>query len=221
MLVLLHRLASRCLPVSISVAILVGLVWAMAASAQGPDKTIGGATLQLWPEFDDPGLLVIYSGDFTGTLPFPQEVAFPLPDNARGIQATAREIDGRLITQQWQIVDGKLVYTLPGPGFHIEYYLDRPPSGDQREISYTHETQYPIGSLNISVQHPARVTDFSLTPPPESSDVRDDGLTYSEVRKTSVKPGDKLDLKIRYKKTDQGLTRPPSASTQTASTPQA
>jgi hypothetical protein len=191
----------------------------LAASAQGPDKTIDGATLQLWPEYDDPGLLVIYSGDFTDTLQFPQEIAFPLPKNARGIQATARENDGRLITQQWQIVNGKLVYTLPGPGFHVEYYLDLSPSGSQRDISYTFETPYAIHALDIRVQHPARATQFSLAPQPEGSILGDDGLTYSEMRKTNLKPGDKLDFTIRYEKTDQGLTRPSSVSAQAAPTP--
>jgi hypothetical protein len=198
----------------------IGLTSIRPVVAQEPDKIIRDATLQLWPEYDDPGLLVIYAGDFTGTLTFPQEVAFPLPDNARGIQATARETDGRLITQEWKIVDGKLVYTLPGPGFHIEYYLDRPPSGDERNISHAFETAYGIDSLEIRIQQPARATGFSLTPPPDTSDVGDDGLTYAVVRKSNLKPGDKLDFTIRYKKSDQGLTNAPSAAVQAAITPQ-
>jgi hypothetical protein len=220
MLAPLDKRIGRRFQALILVAIALGPAWVLPAAAQAPDKTIQDATLQLWSEYDDPGLLVIYSGAFTDTLAFPQDIAFPLPDNARGIQATARETDGRLITQPWQILDGKLAYSLPGPGFHIEYYLDRPPSGDQREFSYTFETPYAIDSLSVRVQHPARATDFSLTPPAESSGVGEDGFTYSELRRTNLKPGDKFDVKVRYKKTDQGLTRPSGAAAPSESTPQ-
>jgi hypothetical protein len=200
------------------ITILSGLVWGVAVLAQEADKTIDGAMLQLWPEYDDPGLLVIYSGDFTDTLSFPLEIAFPLPSGARGIQATSKETDGRLISQQWQIVDGKLVYTLPGPGFHVEYYLDRPPSGNQRDISYAFVTPYVVDTLDIRVQQPARATEFSLTPPFDGTVPGDDGLTYSEMRKTNLKPGDRLDFRIRYGKPDQGLTRLPSVSAEAAPT---
>lgn len=220
MLIWSHRTARRSLPAGVLVVIVFLLAAIVPAAAQEPDKIIRDATLQLWPEYDDPGLLVIYSGTFTDTVTFPQEIAFPLPENARGIQATARETDGRLITQQWRVVDGRLVYTLPGPGFHIEYYLDRPPSGDERDISHAFETPYGIDSLDIRVQKPARATEFSLTPPPDSSIVGDDGLTYAIVRKSNLKPGDKLDLTLRYTKPDQGLTSAPSAAAQTAPTPQ-
>jgi hypothetical protein len=220
MLVIFRRIVRRWLPVGMLVAAVLGPAGILPAAGQVPDKTIREATLQLWPEYDDPGLLVIYSGDFTDTVTFPQEIAVPLPANARGIQATSKEADGRLTNEQWQIINGRLTYTLPGPGFHIEYYLDRPPAGDQREISYTFEAPYAIGSLDIRVQQPARATDFSLAPPADSSLVGDDGLTYSSLRKTSLQQGDKLELKVRYKKTDQGLTSAPIAAAQTAPTPQ-
>jgi hypothetical protein len=205
------NLARRCLPLALLMAAAFVFLVLMSAKAQAPEQTIRDATLQLWPEYDDPGLLVIFSGDFTDTTGFPREVAFPLPAGARGIQATERQADGRLISQTWQIVDGKLMYTLPGPGFHVEYYVDRPPSGDQREINYSFLAPYAIDALDIRVQQPARATDFSMTPPPQSSTVEADGLTYSTLQKTNLKPGDKLDLALRYKKTDQSPSRPASA----------
>jgi hypothetical protein len=181
------------------------------ALAQAPEPTIRDASLQLWPEYDDPGLLVIFSGDFGDTVTFPREVAFPLPSGARGIQATEKQADGQLINEAWQTVDGNLVYTLPGPGFHIEYYLDRPPSGDQREIAYSFQTPYAIDSLDVRVQQPARATDFSMTPPAESASVSADGLTYSMLQKVNLKPDEKLDIVLDYTKTDQGFSQPASA----------
>jgi hypothetical protein len=204
-------LARRRLAVGALITVVLGLSVIWRAAAQTPDNTIRDATLQLWPEYDDPGLLVIFSGDFADTASFPQAIAFPLPSGARGIQATEKQADGRLITQSWEIVDGKLTYTLPGPGFHIEYYVDRPPSGDQRAINYSFEVPYKIDSLDVQVQQPARATNFSLSPPPDGASVEGDGLTYSTLRRTNLKPGDKVDLVLGYTKTDQAPSRPSSA----------
>lgn len=185
----------------------IGLAtWAWPAGAQQPPLTIDQASLRLWPEYDDPGLLVIFSGVFTGAVPFPQQVAFPIPPAVRGIQATVVAANGDLLSQPWQIVDGKLTYTLPQPAFQIEFYLDRPPSGNQRDISYTFETGYAINNLAISFQQPARATGFAATPQPEQSFQGSDGFTYYSLAQTNVAAGARLPFNMRYTKNDQGLS---------------
>jgi hypothetical protein len=167
------------------------------AVAQG-DLQIPQASLRLWPEYDDPGVLVIFAGSFADTAAFPQKVAFPVTTGARNIQATVNDAAEGLLTQQWQMEGNKVTYTLPQPGFHLEYYVDRPPSGNLREIVHTFEAPYPIESLEIAVQQPARATDFSVTPQPSSVITGSDGLTYHI---------------IRYTKTDSGVTAPQLAVT--------
>lgn len=183
----------------------IGLA-ALPAVAQEPALTIDQASLRLWPEYDDPGLLVIFSGVFTGAVAFPQQVAFPIPPAARGIQATFVATNGDLFSQPWQIVDGKLTYTLPQPAFQIEFYLDRPPSGNQRDISYTFEPGYAINNLAISFQQPARATGFATTPQSEQSFQGSDGFTYYTIAQTNVTADARLPLNMRYTKNDQGLS---------------
>lgn len=187
---------------------LLVLISAVPAAAQGTGLSITQAMLRLWPEYDDPGLLVILSGDFAGTATFPQKVVFPVTAGARNIQATVNDPAKGLLNQPWQIEGSKLTYTLPLPGFQIEYYVDRPPSGNTREIRHTFEAPYAIESLSIVVQEPARATDFTVTPPPASSSKGEDGLTYYVITQENLKAGDKLDIVIRYVKTDSGLTSP-------------
>ena len=74
------------LPLAVLIICLV--VWAAPTAAQGPGLAIDEASLRLWPEYDDPGLLVILSGTFTGTGAFPQKVAFPVP--AGGVASRRR-----------------------------------------------------------------------------------------------------------------------------------
>ena len=158
----------------------VGL--ASPVGAQGPGLAIDKASLRLWPEYDDPGLLVILSGNITGTTKFPQQVAFPIPANARGIQATFIDANGDLLSQPWQIVDGKLTYSLPSPDFQIEYYLDRPAGGNQRDINFAFESPYPIRALEVAAQQPARASAFAMTPQSQRSVQGSDGFTDLSCR---------------------------------------
>jgi hypothetical protein len=196
--------------------LLAATLW-LSVSAQTGDA-IKEAALQLWPEYDDPGLLVIYSGTFTDSAEFPRRVAFPVPQGVRGIQATADDPAQGLLNQPWQLIDGSLAYTLPLPGFHVEYYLDRPPSGNQRDISYAFEVPYATDALTVTIQQPARSDGFSLTPQPQSSYVGANGLTHYVIRRENLRAGDKLDFRIRYAKSDNGLSATKSAPT--ASRPQ-
>jgi hypothetical protein len=184
----------------------------LPAFAQG-EPQISQASLRLWPEYDDPGLLVIFSGSFTETASFPQKVAFPVATGARNIQATVNDATQGLLTQTWQMEGNKVTYTLPQPGFQLEYYVDRPPSGSKREILHTFEAPYPIKSLEIAVQQPARATDFSMTPKSTSTVTGTDGLTYHLITLENLAAGEKRDIAISYVKTDSGLTSPQLAVT--------
>jgi hypothetical protein len=206
----LHRLRR---PIALLVTLLLlSVISACLAAAQGA-LTIPQASLKLWPEYDDPGLLVIFAGDFAEGATFPQTVAFPIAEGARNIQATVNDPAKGLLSQEWQMQDGKVTYSLPQPGFHIEYYVDRPPSGNKRAIVHTFEAPYPIKSLEIAVQQPARATDFSLTPAPSRTTTGSDGLTYHIINLENLAAGEKRDIVISYVKTDTGLTSPQLAVT--------
>ena len=184
------------------------VVCGLPLAAQDQGLSIQTASLRLWPEYDDPGVLVLLSGEFVGTATFPQQVKFPVPDAARGIQATYNDPAAGLLNQQWKLVDGKITYTLPGASFHTEYYIDRPPSGNQRTITYTFVAPYAIQALEVSVQQPARASGFKLTPQPESSLQGTDGFTYYVFNRTNIAADDKIEITIEYSKTDTAVSAP-------------
>lgn len=182
------------------------------AAAQESGPTVDRAALHLWPEYDDPGLLVIFSGDFDGATKLPLRVAFPLPAGARGIQVTAADPAAGLLSQPWNLVGTTLTYTLPLPSFQTEYYVDLPLSGNRRDITYTFTAPYPIRLLAIEIQQPARATDFSISPQAEGSGPGTDGLTSYTLTRRNVNTGEKLDFRIRYSKADTGLSKPAKPS---------
>ena len=178
----------------------------IAVMAQDSAPLIETASLRLWPEYDDPGLLVISAGSFEDSTQLPMQAAFPLPEGARGIQATVDDPATGLMNRQWEVVEGNLTYTLDLPDYHFEYYVDRPPSGEAREIRYTFKAPYRMNALEVDVQQPARATDFSVEPEPTVSFVGSDGFTYHKFTRDDLAPGEVLDITIRYNKSDNALS---------------
>ena len=211
-----HGLRRRVAP-QVTLALLivfsaVAALYTLPTVAQG-ELQIPQASLRLWPEYDDPGVLVIFAGKFADTASFPQTVAFPVATGARNIQATVNDATQGLLTQKWQMDGSKVTYALPQPGFQLEYYVDRPPSGDKRAIVYTFEAPYAIKALEIAVQQPARATDFSLTPKASSTVTGTDGLAYHIINLENLAAGEKRDIAVSYVKADSGLTSPQLAVT--------
>ncbi|MCU0508218.1 MAG: zinc ribbon domain-containing protein [Anaerolineae bacterium] len=195
--------------------LVVAIVAPAAVFAQAPAPIIESAELRLWPEYDDPGLLVIFSGDFAAGATTPLNVAFPIPAGARNIQATYQDAQGTLINRPFEVVDGKLTYELPTGTFHTEHYVDREPSGDTRQIKYVFEAPYAMNALRVAVQQPARSTDFSLSPAADTTEQGTDGLTYHVFTRQNLAAGEKLEIDVNYAKSDTSLSAPQLSVTDT------
>lgn len=206
-ILVIAALAVSALPASARSVIAQSAPVQSAAVAQTA-PIIESADLRIWPEYDDPGLLVIFSGQFAEGTNVPFQASFPIPAGARNIQATYQDDSGTLINRPFEVKDGKLVYELPSRGFHYEYYVDRAPSGEQRDIAFEFEAPYAIDALRVAVQQPARATGFALAPAAENSETGTDSLTYHILNRRNLALGEKLGLEIKYTKADSGLTAP-------------
>ncbi len=201
---------------------LILLLGALPVLAQDAAPTIKTASLLLWPEYDDPGLLVIFAGSFVDQTGFPRDVSISLPAGARNVQAAYPDASGGLLQADSAVSGNTLTFKqLPVASFHAEYYLDRQPSGNQREIVYTFQAPYAIEALAVTVQQPARATDLTIDPAAESSETRDDGLTYFVFNRAGLAAGDALQIVVRYTKTDDSVTNPQLAVTSSSVTPAA
>jgi hypothetical protein len=191
------------------------LIAPTGATAQTPAPVIQNAELRLWPEYDDPGLLVIFSGGFPAGTTYPLKLSIPVAEGARNVQATFQDASGNLINRPFEISNGRLNYEIPSGGFHVEYYVDRAASGDQRQISYDFEAPYAIDALRMAVQQPARSSGFALTPAAEGTEQGTDGLTYYVLNRRNVAAGEKINLAVNYTKTDTEFSAPQLSITST------
>jgi hypothetical protein len=198
--------------------LLLSFAWLpVTVTAQGPGPTLKEANLRLSPEYDDPGLLVILTGTFDNVEAYPRQITLPVPAAARGIQATEQDASGTLINRKWQHTGDQVTYSLEAqPSFQLEYYLDRPPAGNDREIKYSWQAPYAVKDLTLTVQQPARAQSFTVTPKPDSSLVSADGLTTFVTKQSNLGAGESVDFVINYTKADAAPSLPrsqPAANT--------
>jgi len=185
-----------------------------AAAAQGTPQ-IAILEVKLWPEFDQPTMLVIYDFTLTEDTPLPASLTFKLPIgvslNAVAVleNGVLNTIDykGPVPTAEWQevtlVVDQRTSY-------HFEYYAPILKSDSQRRYNFEWLGEYAVDDLRISVQQPPSATAFKGSPALTASQDTDN-LTYHRLETTGLKQGEPFELIVEYKKDNESLTAPDSA----------
>ncbi|RME84206.1 MAG: zinc ribbon domain-containing protein [Caldilineae bacterium] len=143
--------------------IILFLLLTLPAAGQAP-ASLQSLAIKLWPEYDDPRLLVIIDGRLTEA---GQIVAIPVPADAFiNAVATAGD-DGNLINTDWtstETPDGGSIVTLTpeNPFFRVEYYVPIETSGAERRIRFN----LPAGYVS------ADKATVEVLLPPSSSNIR-------------------------------------------------
>ncbi len=131
--------------------------------AQSPLPGLQTLSISLWPEYDRPDVLVMYSGQLGVGVELPAQLTFRLPGYIENTHAVAFEQDGTLMTVdpatiEWTHEGDDVLLSFPCPslGVHFEYYdpviLNK--QGQTRQITYTLSVPYNIGMAVFEIQHP-------------------------------------------------------------------
>lgn len=152
------------------------------ALPQPAPPVIATLAVDIWPEHDDPRLLVIYRGTLSAAAVLPQTLTFVVPPDAQVNAAAYRGDDGQLFTslhQYRQEPDRLLVsFTIPTRGFQFEYYVDAIATPPLRAFSLDMVFPLAIENLRVAVEQPLRSSAFALTPPAAETTVTPAGFTH-------------------------------------------
>ncbi len=198
----------------LSIILLLG-----GATSQAQEKvpTIKKVSVALWPEYDDPRVLVIITGrvdDATHTL------RVPVPSNAEINAVAYAGPDGRLLTAEWTLEQGLhnsvLVIELPAPVFHVEYYADfiKAEGNARHIIARIPLPEAHIEKVHLEVQQPVNTENFNANPPLESSITGFGELSYWAREFGPVDPGYVVEQEVRYTRLSPGLSTTPRAMTE-------
>lgn len=187
------------------VIFIVLLLGSALGLAQQIPVVIERLEISLWPEYDDPRLLVIYRGELAEDPKNP--LAFALPNTAQVHAVAYVGPAGTLLTAEWQLLpneNGQIVlFTPKSRRFQLEYYDDVLGTSLERAFVFRFVSdRYEIKDLEIEVQQPLRAQGLQGSPAlePRGADAR--GFSYFGRRVGAVAPGTLVEQRVSYRKTD-------------------
>lgn len=153
----------------LAAAILMSLtLTSVPAEAQSSLPALTTWDTQVWPEYDQPAVLVIASGSFLPDTPLPQQVRVPLPAGATIHAVAYPEENGNLLSLAWTIERSEagqtVVFDLDQTSFVVEYYADiiTPPSSRSFELNLI--APYAVQQASLALRQPSRSSDLQTTP---------------------------------------------------------
>ncbi len=192
---------------------------AYAANAFEETTRFASLEISVWPEYDQPGVLVQYQGQLAGaTQPgASREISVLVPKGAGVGAACGLKSDGTHTSETWKEADAgdgftSITYQVGEPQFHVEFYYNPLVGSADKTMDFTYKAAEPVDELYLDVQHPLKATNFVLTPNAPDSHTDKDGFTYHVYSEKQVAVGQTISSKIAYTKTDPN----PSVSGQKA-----
>jgi hypothetical protein len=202
---------SRPLKIACAILILALSLSARSAQAQGT-ISLSALTIELWPEFDRPSVLVILKGTLAAGVPLPAQVTIRLPAASGGPHAVAAEDStGQLLNTQYttsQSGDAIAVnITTDFPTFHVEYYdPGLTMAGEARDYTFQWTTDYPVSAVVVRVQEPVDARGLTAEPALTAAGAADFGLNYYSASLGQLSAGQSLSFHLQYSKSTSTLS---------------
>ncbi len=168
--------------------------------AQSPVTDLDQLTVDIWPDYDRPQVLVLITGSLQPDTPLPATITIPYPSGA-DLNAVARiGEDGGMFSdiEYDDSVPGQLTFTTPDPKFRIEYYMPYSANGNDRSFNFNWQSELAIDNFLTSVQQPSMANEMTLSPEAGSVSTGAEGLRYHEIPASSLAPGEVYDLAVGY-----------------------
>jgi hypothetical protein len=187
---------------------------AVEPSTESAEPRLAALNVDIWPEFDDPRVLVIYDGLLAEGVQTPREFSFVIPADAQVHMAGGIASDGGHVHAEFDTrlrEDGlmEVSYTLQVPRVYMEFYYDPFTAGDQRSFTYPVVSPFDTDSLIVRVQQPLRAEGFELEPAMTDTLVDNRGLSYGVVRLDDLPGGTVTPVTVLYRKADRELSVAP------------
>ena len=161
--------------------------------------------LNLWPEYDDPRLLVIMAPKLDPSVSLPYTFSYGVPLAAQLGMACQILQDGAHDCQpQQSAVEGDtktIAFSAPSQrDLFFEYYVDpfdgeRP---DLRQYTYSFLPPGDIGTLSVQIKQPKDAEGFAVEPAPQQTLTDSEGSSYLTYTFNEVKTGTPVDFSITY-----------------------
>jgi hypothetical protein len=179
------------------------------ASAQS-SATLSSVIVQLWPEYDQPSMLVIVDFQVAASTSLPVTLNFSIPLDANLIAVAADTGGGQFVNSpydeptiagEYQTFNMVIEDNLP---HRFEYYQPLSFNSDERTFSYLWDNGYAVENFKYLFLEPLDVTSSSLDPNFTAQEAFS-GLNYYEGPAVQLAAGEQYTLNLSYEKTTDTL----------------
>ncbi|HEX6035769.1 MAG TPA: zinc ribbon domain-containing protein [Anaerolineales bacterium] len=202
------------MPKWLVLTLLLGLIlFPSSAGAQGETK-MEEINIELWSEYDQPSMLVIYEFVIAKETPLPAEVTLRFP-NEGNLVAVAVEQDGELFNkdftnpikqEDWQTIKIKAESYEP---HRVEYYQALTMDGNKRKFKYQWFGDYYAKKFTVSTLIPADSTDLVTAPALETTGTASNGLmTTGTLTRRDLRMMNSFQFELEYQRKTNALTKP-------------
>lgn len=192
-------------------------LWLTLPQAAPPQ--LASLDVQIWPEYDQPSVLVIINGVLADDVVLPQQMRVTLPAQAVLHAVAYPDASGNLMslaaTTETAGNDQTVVFELDRPSFVVEYYADIISAPPARHFALDFVAPYAAAQAAISLRQPTRAGDFKVDPPMTAGAADALGNPTYTLAAGPLQAGERIALQVSYTKADTE----PSVSAQTAPTP--
>lgn len=171
---------------------------------------LASLSIELWPEYDQPTMLVIYEFTLPPGSELPLDMTFRIPSDANLIAVAEQTPEGNLINAaysgptregEWQTFT---INVQTQTTYHFEYYEPLAKAGATRQFTYVWSGDYAVNDFRLLLRLPLDTTDIVTDPPLERADdekflVRDFGR---------LDRGQPVTFALRYTKSSDRLVVP-------------
>jgi hypothetical protein len=175
------------------------------------DVTLENLAVQLWPDYDQLNVLVIYDFTLDANTTLPATVHFQMPSDA-DLVAVAKNSDGGLLTvehdQSAGPGDANLVtFTVSDrTAYHLEYYLPYMLEGQVRNFVFTWPGDYAVKSFTLILQSPSAAVNLTTNPPLNDTPSDKNGFAYQSTSVLKLAARETFTLKVHYENDTDTLT---------------
>jgi hypothetical protein len=192
-----------------ALALVIALWASFPAQAQGGLR-LSFVSVDVWPEYDQPAILVIYhiSMPVNTTLPVILNLRIPAQAEAYAV-ATSDPVNGLLNAPYDRTVQGTwatLAITANARDVQVEYYDPLIKNGSARHIVYEWAGDYAVDSFALDLQEPTGATNLLTNPSLPQSPVGQDGFVYFQSAPQPLAAGQTYSLTADYQKTTDALS---------------
>ena len=194
--------------------ILLGLViGSKTAYAETAKLEIIKMDINVMPEYDTSDILVIYSIDFKNLSdqPYSGELVWNLPKGSKKYTVVDRSKGDNHVepTVKHGEKNDQIVwkFTTPlQPGetkpVQIEYYYNNLQGNPDKTFVYEYIPEYPVTKAEVVVFQPKKASNIVVTPDFGQAQPGNDGFSIYKKEFKNLKPGDNVQLKASYTKSD-------------------